>query len=96
MVDVVITCPLGSTCEEVKDGAIHRCAWHTKMKGTDASGEEHDEWGCAISWMPILQTEVASTNRGVAASVQSFRNENTKRQDIAIGALNDAKTFITE
>jgi hypothetical protein len=88
--DEIITCPLGSKCTEIKDNKIHRCAWHIKMKGVDAAGEEHDEWGCAIAWQPILQLEIAGTNRGVAESVQSMRNENTKRQDAAIDAIKGA------
>lgn len=82
--EIVTTCPLGSNCEEVKDGKIHRCSWYTRMQGKDATGKDHDSWKCAIAWQPILQVEVAGTNRNVAASVQSLRNEQTKRQDIAI------------
>lgn len=87
----VIICPLGSTCYEIKDNQIHRCAWHTKMKGVDAQGDEHDDWKCAIAWQPILQVEVAGTNRSVAESVQSMRNENIARQDAAITAINGVK-----
>ena len=89
-IDVVITCPLGSTCEEIVRGKIHRCAWYTEMKGTDASGEDCNQWKCAMAWMPILQTEVAGTQRGVAASINSMRNENVKRQDLALKAMNEA------
>jgi hypothetical protein len=91
-IDVVITCPLGSTCEEIVDGKIHRCAWYTEMKGIDAQGEEQNDWKCAMTWMPILQTEVAGTQRGVAASINSMRNENVKRQDLALKAMNEANT----
>jgi hypothetical protein len=90
MVDIVTTCPLGSTCEEVKAGAVHRCAWYTEMKGVDAAGDDHNEWKCAMTWMPILQTEVAGTQRSVAASVESMRNETIKRQDLAIESMNEA------
>ena len=34
-IEVEFFCPLGSTCEEVKDGVIKRCAWYTKMVGLD-------------------------------------------------------------
>ena len=82
--EIRVTCPLGSECETAKDGYVERCAWYTEMKGQDATGEEHNDWRCAIAWQPILQVEVAGTNRGVAASVQSLRNETTKRQDVAL------------
>tara|TARA_R110000803_G_scaffold34529_4_gene75315 strand:- start:1467 stop:1727 length:261 start_codon:yes stop_codon:yes gene_type:complete len=84
MDDEVITCPLGSTCYEIKDNKPHRCAWHVKMKGIDASGEEHDEWGCAISWQPILMTEVAKAGRGNTAATESFRNEMVKANDLVL------------
>jgi len=80
----VVSCPLGHTCVEAKDGKIHRCAWHIKMQGKDQSGEDHNEWGCAIAWQPILMVEMSSTSRGVSASVDSLRNETTKRQDAAL------------
>ena len=34
-IKTVLTCPLGAKCEEIKDGAIHRCAWYTKLAGTN-------------------------------------------------------------
>jgi len=87
--ETVTTCPLKSKCEEVKRNKIHRCAWYTKIVGTDAQGNEHDDWNCAITWQPILQLEVAQTNRQTASSVQSMRNANDKRQAQAISALNE-------
>jgi len=89
--DIRITCPLGSKCEEVKDGYVERCAWYTEMSGKDAAGNDHDDWKCAITWFPILQVEMSATNRQVAASVQSMRNEQTKRQDIALQSLRGLK-----
>ena len=83
-IEEVVTCPLGSVCVEAKDGKLHRCAWHIKMQGKDQSGKDHDEWGCAIAWQPILMVEMSSTSRGVSASVDSLRNETTKRQDAAL------------
>jgi len=83
-IEEVVTCPLGSICVEVKDNKVHRCAWHTKMVGKDQSGQDHDEWNCAIAWQPILIVEASSTNRGMAAAIESLRNETVKRQDQAI------------
>lgn len=83
-----ITCPLGHKCEKAVVGdKVERCAWYIQMRGTDYAGQEKDEWNCAIAWQPILQVEVAQTNRGISASVQSMRNEQTKRQDTAIKLL---------
>ena len=86
-IETVITCPLGSQCREVKDGKVHQCAWYLKMKGKDAAGDDHDEWGCAMTWQPILITEVAGAVRQTSASVQSMRNLQDTRQKEAIQAL---------
>lgn len=75
------TCPLGSDCEKIKDDKIHRCRWYIALKGKDPQSEkEIDEWGCAMSWLPILLVENARTNRGQTQALESFRNEVTKNQ----------------
>ena len=72
----VLSCPLGHKCEEARDGEIHRCAWFVKLAGQNpTTGEQVDEQGCAMSWMPVLLVENARTNRGTSAAVESFRNE---------------------
>ena len=79
--EVVLTCPLGSECEEIKDNKIHRCIWYTAVRGTNPNtGEEVDEWNCAIAWGPILQIETSQTQRGVSSALESFRNETVKGQ----------------
>ena len=79
--DVEYSCPLGSECETTKDKKIVRCAWYTRMIGEDPNtGEETDDWSCAIAWMPTLQVEVSRTNRGQTEALESFRNETVKGQ----------------
>mgnify|MGYP005994354117 FL=1 len=79
--EVVLTCPLGSECEEIKDNKIHRCVWYTAVRGTNPNtGEEVDDWNCAIAWGPILQIETSQTQRGVSSALESFRNETVKGQ----------------
>jgi len=81
--EVEITCPLGSECETTKDNKIMRCAWYTKVVGMDVNtGKEIDEWSCAIAWMPRLQIEMSSTNRGQTQALESFRNETVKGQKV--------------
>lgn len=88
MIPVQLTCPLGCTCEEVKDGAIYRCAWFVTLKGSNPqTGQEVDERACAIAWMPILQVEVAGTNRGQTAAIESLRNEHVLRQNAGLAIL---------
>lgn len=86
-IETVLTCPLGSKCEEVRDGKIMRCAWFTKMAGQNPqTGEQVDEHGCAMTWLPVLLVENARTNRGTASAVESFRNEMVKGNE-AFGQL---------
>ena len=55
--------------------------WYTKIVGDDPNtGESHDDWSCAISWMPTLQIEMANTNRSQSVALESFRNETVKGQ----------------
>jgi hypothetical protein len=77
-IKTVLTCPLGAKCEEIKDGAIHRCTWYTKLAGTNPNtGETVDEHGCAIAWLPMLMIENSMQQRSTSAAVESFRNEMT-------------------
>lgn len=75
---VIGDCPLGSKCEEVAEingeQVMAICPWYIKMQGIDASGIEHDEHKCAISWMPFLQVEASGVNRGQTAAIESLRN----------------------
>ena len=82
-IEIKFTCPLGSECEEIKDGKLHRCAWYTCVSGKDPQSEEEikEEWGCAIAWLPKLQIEMSQTNRGQTQALESFRNETKKGQD---------------
>ena len=75
----VLTCPLGSKCEEIKDGAIHRCIWFQTFAGTNPStGEQVDEKGCAMAWLPILMIENSKQQLSTGVAVESFRNEMVK------------------
>lgn len=76
-IKTVLTCPLGmGACEEIKDGAIHRCAWYTTLAGTNPNtGDKVDEKGCAMAWLPMLMIENSMQQRSTSAAVESFRNE---------------------
>lgn len=71
-------CPMNgfNPCKELE------CAWFTKLRGVNPnSGEDVDEWGCAIAWMPILMIENSQQQRQTGAAVESFRNEMTRAND---------------
>jgi hypothetical protein len=84
MIETVNTCPLGSDCEKIVEGKLHRCNWYVEMAGMAQDGSEYKESKCAIAWQPILMVEMSSTNRGTSSAVESLRNETIKRQDAAI------------
>ena len=68
-------CPLvGEDCLGLK------CAWFTQLRGMHPqTGEDIDEWGCAVSWMPILLIENSNKQRETCDTVQNFRNETLNR-----------------
>ncbi|MDB9996593.1 hypothetical protein OAE49_06210 [Gammaproteobacteria bacterium] len=59
------------------------CAWFIQLRGTDPNtGEEVDDWGCSMAFMPILLIENAQQSRQTGAAVESFRNEMVKANDL--------------
>ena len=70
----------GKYCPLIKKDCIGlKCSWYTQIRGTNPNtGEPVDEWGCAITWMPILAIEVAQKENQTGAAIESFRNEVVK------------------
>lgn len=70
----------GTLCPLLKKDCVKlQCSWFTQIRGTNPNtGKEIDEWGCAISWLPILLIENAQQGRQTSAAVESFRNEMSK------------------
>jgi hypothetical protein len=67
----------GTYCPLIKKDCIGiKCSWFTQVRGTNANtGKEVDEWGCAMTWLPVLLIENAQQSRQTGAAVESFRNE---------------------
>lgn len=76
MPKVELTCPLGSKCEEIKDGKILRCAWYQEV----FVNNESDHWECAIAFSNTLQSEMKNRIVGLQHSIESFRNVTDERQ----------------
>lgn len=75
MINTKITCPLGSQCEVIKGDTIERCAWYIAVKGENPqTGEQVDDKGCAMSWIPILLIDNSRNQKSTAAAVESLRN----------------------
>ena len=68
-------CPLNNfePCKQLE------CAWFTQVRGVNPnSGEEVNDFACAIAWFPILLIENSQQQRQTGAAVESFRNEMVK------------------
>jgi hypothetical protein len=58
------------------------CAWFMKIRGNNPNtGAEIDDYGCSISWLPILMIENSQQQRQTGAAVESFRNEMVKTNE---------------
>ena len=67
------------------------CAWFIQIRGTNKNtGEEVDDWGCAIAWLPFMLIENAQMSRETGAAVESFRNEMVKANDLNRNILLEA------
>lgn len=59
-----------------KDCIGLQCSWFTQIRGVNPNtGQDVDEWGCAITWMPMLLIENSQQQRQTGSAVESFRNE---------------------
>ena len=63
-----------------KDCIGLQCSWFTQIRGANPqTGESVDEWGCAVTWLPILLIENSQKQRETGAAVETFRNEPLNR-----------------
>ena len=59
------------------------CAWFMKIRGNNPNtGEELDDYGCSMAWLPVLMIENSQQQRQTGAAVESFRNEMVKANDV--------------
>jgi hypothetical protein len=75
----------GTYCPLVKKNCLGlECAWLTRVQGYDTNtGNQVDEYQCAIAWMPMLLIENSGQQRQTGAAVESFRNEMVKSNEAA-------------
>lgn len=84
----------GNFCPLIKKDCVGlKCSWYTEIRGVNPNtGEDIDEWGCAVAWMPMLSIETSRQGRSTAAAVESFRNEvvksNQENRQLYIQGLN--------
>ena len=54
-----------------------------KVRGTNPNtGEEIDDYGCSVAWLPVLMIENSQQQRQTGAAVESFRNEMVKANEV--------------
>ena len=74
----------GAFCPLIKKDCVGlTCAWYTRVQGYDMnSGNQVDNYECAISWLPMLLIENSGQQRQTGAAVESFRNEMVKANEV--------------
>lgn len=79
----------GQFCPLIKKDCVQlKCAWFTCLRGTNPNtGQEIDEWVCAVAALPMLQIEVAKEARQGAAATESFRNEMVKAHEESVSVM---------
>lgn len=82
----------GDFCPLIKKDCLGiKCSWFTQMRGTNPNtGKDVDEWGCAITWLPVLLVENSQQQRQTGAAVESFRNEMVNANEISQRVLLEA------
>jgi hypothetical protein len=73
----------GTFCPLIKKECVGlTCAWYTRVQGVDMNtGNQVDNYECAISWLPMLLIENSGQQRSTGAAVESFRNEMVKSNE---------------
>ena len=75
-----------------------------KVAGTNPNtGEPLEDWGCAITWIPVMLIENGRQQNSTAVAVESFRNEMVKNNEVgqrvllaAAGIPQQAQAMILE
>ncbi len=73
-------CPMNKfePCKELE------CAWFLRLQGNNPNtGQQVDDWGCAVAWIPLLTIENSQMQRQTGAAVESFRNEMVKANEVS-------------
>ena len=94
-IEAKANCPLDGfkPCRQLE------CAWFMKIRGANPNtGEEIDDYGCSIAWLPVLMIENSQQQRQTGAAVESFRNEmvksNETSQHVLLSTIQQANTAL--
>jgi hypothetical protein len=68
----------------------HQCIWFNMLQGKHPqSGQNVQEWGCSIAWIPLLLVENTGKQVQTNAAVESFRNEMVKANMVTLALVNE-------
>ena len=86
----------GKWCPLIRKNCVeHKCAFYTHVMGQNPNtGQQVDEWACAIQFLPMLLIENSQQQRGTGAAVESFRNEMVKANASNINMLEDCCEYV--
>lgn len=92
MADEGMLCPLH---KEDMSKVCHKCPWWMQLRGVNPNtGQEMDQWGCAVSFLPVLMIENAAQARASGAAIESFRNEMVRANEAAKKMLAQPKIMM--
>ena len=64
------------------------CGWFIQIRGKHPqTGEEVDEYGCAMALMPMLMIENSRQTSQAGSAIESFRNEMVKQNMTNLSTL---------
>lgn len=88
----------GDFCPLINKSCVKlECSWFTQVRGKNPNtGEDIDEWGCAVTWMPVLSIENSRQQMRTGSAIESFRNEvvsaNERNQQIYMSSIREEPT----
>ena len=83
-IEVKDNCPLNG----FKPCKKFDCGWFIQIRGRHPqTGEEIDEYGCAMAMMPMLMIENSRQTSQAGSAIESFRNEMVKQNMTTMSAL---------
>ena len=69
-------------CPLIKKKCVeHNCKFYIQVLGKNPNtGQEVNQWDCAVSWLPMLLIEGSQQTRPAGSAIESFRNEMVNAQ----------------
>ena len=80
-----------------KDCIGLQCSWFTQVRGLNPNtGEDVDEWGCAVTWLPLMMIDNSNQQRQTGAAIESARNETVRDNEDNRRLIKEVTTAILQ